>query len=145
MTTDHPLRYALVNELHARPFPALSAPCMAAYIAIKEPVEAQNRDRGADRAHLLALLDRYGSAHPQPDATHFSGPLGRADVKWESHTEFVTYSAFTPGLSARAFDPAEMEVFPADWTDSAPGKRVAAVLIRRGYAEGWLGRDPARP
>ncbi len=130
MTTDHPLRYALVNELHARPFPALSAPCMAAYIAIKEPVEAQNRDRGADRAHLLALLDRYGSAHPQPDATHFSGPLGRADVKWESHTEFVTYSAFTPGLSARAFDPAEMEVFPADWTDSAPGKRVAAVLIR---------------
>ena len=130
MTTDHPLRYALVNELHARPFPALSAPCVAAYIAIKEPVEAQNRDRGADRAHLLALLDRYGSAHPQPDATHFSGPLGRADVKWESHTEFVTYSAFTPGLSARAFDPAEMEVFPADWTEAAPGKRVAAVLIR---------------
>ncbi len=130
MTTDHPLRYALVNELHARPFPALAAPCVAAYIAIKEPVEAQNRDRGADRAHLLALLDRYGSAHPQPDATHFSGALGRADVKWESHTEFVTYSAFTPGLSARAFDPAEMEVFPEDWVEAAPGKRVAAVLIR---------------
>ncbi|MDZ4311926.1 MAG: DUF3422 domain-containing protein [Cypionkella sp.] len=130
MTSDHPLRYALVNELHARPFPALSAPCVAAYIAIKEPVEAQNRDRGADRAHLLALLDRYGSAHPQPDATHFSGPLGRADVKWESHTEFVTYSAFTPGLSARAFDPAEMEVFAEDWLAVAPGKRVAAVLIR---------------
>lgn len=130
MTTDHPLRYALVNELHARPFPALSAPCVAAYIAIKEPAEAQNRDREADRAHLLALLDRYGSAHPQPDATHFSGALGRADVKWESHTEFVTYSAFTPGLSARAFDPAEMEVFPEDWVQVAPGKRVAAVLIR---------------
>jgi uncharacterized membrane-anchored protein len=130
MTTDHPLRYALVNELHARPFPALSAPCVAAYIAIKEPVEAQNRDREADRAHLLALLDRNGSSHPQPDATHFSGSLGRADVKWESHTEFVTYSAFTPVLSARAFDPAEMEVFPEDWVEAAPGKRVAAVLIR---------------
>lgn len=130
MTTDHPLRYALVNELHARPFPALTAPCVAAYVAIKEPMEAQNRDRGADRAHLLALLDRHASAHPQPDATHFSGPLGRADVKWESHTEFVTYSAFTPGLSARAFDPAEMEVFPEDWIEVAPGKRVAAVLIR---------------
>ncbi|OYU40266.1 MAG: hypothetical protein CFE33_06910 [Pseudorhodobacter sp. PARRP1] len=130
MTTDHPLRYALVNELHARPFPALAAPCTAAYLAIKEPLDAQNRDRNADRAHLLALLDRYGSAHPQPDATHFSGPVGRADLKWESHTEFVTYSAFTPGLSARAFDPAEMEVFPADWLERAPGKRAAAVLIR---------------
>ncbi|HRK42915.1 MAG TPA: DUF3422 domain-containing protein [Gemmobacter sp.] len=127
---DHPLRYALVNELHARPFPVLRAPCMAAYIAIKEPVSAHNRDRGADRAHLLALLDRHGSAHPQPGATHFSGPIGRAELKWESHTEFVTYSAFTPGLSARPFDPFEAEVFPADWVAQAPGKRLVSVLIR---------------
>ncbi|MDB5666600.1 DUF3422 family protein [Cypionkella sp.] len=130
MTDDHPLRYALVNELHARPFPALSAPSMAAYIAIKEPIAAHSRDRAADRAHLLALLDRYGSAHPQPEATHFSGFLGRADLKWESHTEFVTYSAFTPGLSARAFDPSEMEVFADAWLADAPGKRLAAVLVR---------------
>jgi len=129
-TPDHPLRYALVNELHARPFPALSVPCVAAYVAIKEPEEAHNRDRDADKAHLLALLDRHGSAHPQPGATHFSGPLGRAELKWESHTEFVTYSAFTPGLSPRPFDPAEAEVFPADWMAHAPGKRLASVLIR---------------
>ncbi|GAB1478305.1 DUF3422 domain-containing protein [Paracoccaceae bacterium] len=127
---DHPLRYALVNELHARPFPALTAPCMAAYVAIKEPQEAQNRDRSADRAHLLAILDRHGSAHPQPGATHFSGPLGRSELKWESHTEFVTYSAFTPGLSARAFDPMEADVFPEDWLATAPGRRLVSLLIR---------------
>lgn len=28
---------------------------------------------------------------------------------------------------------------------AAPLAAVSAVLIRRGYAEGWLGRDPARP
>jgi uncharacterized membrane-anchored protein len=128
--SDHPLRYALVNELHARPFPALSAPSVAAYIAIKEPIDAHNRDRGADVAHLTSLLDRHASPQPQPGATHYSGALGRAEVKWESHTEFVTYSAFTPGLDPRAFDPAEMEVFSEDWLASAPGKRVAAVLIR---------------
>lgn len=127
---DHPLRYALVNELHARPFPALPVPCAAAYVAIKEPGEAHNRDRDADKAHLLALLDRHGSAHPQPGATHFSGALGRADLKWESHTEFVTYSAFTPGLSPRPFDPVEAEVFPADWMARGPGKRLVSVLIR---------------
>jgi uncharacterized membrane-anchored protein len=127
---DHPLRYATVNELHARPFPALSAPCTAVYVAIKEPVEASNRDRGRDRAHLLALLDRHASAHPQPDSTHFSGPIGRSELKWESHTEFVTYSAFTPGVSRRAFDPAEAEVFPEDWLATAPGKRLTSVLIR---------------
>ncbi len=127
---DHPLRYALVNELHARPFPSLAAPCHAVYVAIKEPVAAANRDRAKDRAHLLDLLDRNGSAHPQPDATHFSGAIGRAELKWESHTEFVTYSAFVKGVSDRPFDPVEAEVFPEDWLAEAPGKRVCSVLIR---------------
>lgn len=127
---DHPLRYATVNELHARPFPSLEVPSTAVYVAIKEPVQAQNRDRGKDLAHLLALLDRHGSAHPQPGATHFSGPTGRAELKWESHTEFVTYSAFTKGVSARPFDPAEAEVLPEDWLAAAPGKRLTSVLIR---------------
>ena len=103
---------------------------MAAYIAIKEPVEAANRDRARDRAHLLALLDRNGAPHPQPDATHFASPIGRSELKWESHTEFVTYSAFTPGLSARAFDPIEAEVFPSEWIADAPGKRLTSILIR---------------
>jgi len=127
---DHPQRYATVNELHARPFPALEAPCTAVYVAIKQPVGAANRDRSLDRAHLLALLDRHASAHPQPEATHFSGPIGRSDLKWESHTEFVTYSAFTKGLSRRPFDPADAEVFPGDWLAAAPGKRLTSVLIR---------------
>jgi uncharacterized membrane-anchored protein len=127
---DHPLRYATVNELHARPFPSLEVPSTAVYVAIKEPVQAQNRDRDADLAHLLALLDRNGSAHPQPGATHFQGLIGRADLKWESHTEFVTYTAFTKGTSARPFDPAESEVLPEDWLAAAPGKRLTSVLIR---------------
>lgn len=127
---DHPLRYATVNELHARPFPSLEVPSTAVYVAIKEPVQAQNRDREADLAHLLTLLDRHGSAHPQPGATHFQGAIGRAELKWESHTEFVTYTAFTKGISARPFDPAEAEVLPEDWLAAAPGKRLTSVLIR---------------
>jgi uncharacterized membrane-anchored protein len=119
-----------VNELHARPFPSLEVPSTAVYVAIKEPVQAQNRDRTKDLAHLLALLDRHGSAHPQPGATHFQGPLGRAELKWESHTEFVTYTAFSRGLSKRPFDPADAELLPEDWLATAPGKRLTSVLIR---------------
>ncbi|SEN41438.1 Uncharacterized membrane-anchored protein [Pseudorhodobacter antarcticus] len=127
---DHPLRYDLVNELHARPFPALSVPSHAVYIAIKEPERAVSRDRSKDLAHLLGLLDRHASPHPQPEATHFSGGIGRHNLKWESHTEFVTYSAFGPGVSTRAFDPMEADVFPADWLATAPGSRLVSVLIR---------------
>jgi uncharacterized membrane-anchored protein len=127
---DHPQRYTIVNELHARPFPSLTVPSHAVFLAIKEPVEAVNRDRAIDKAHLLALLDRHGGAHPQPEATHFFGDIGRHELKWESHTEFVTYSAFAKGNSTRAFDPVEAEVFPEDWLTMAPGKRLCSVLIR---------------
>ncbi|MGA1761466.1 MAG: DUF3422 family protein, partial [Paracoccaceae bacterium] len=34
---DHPMRYKLSNELHARPFPSFKAPGTVAYLAIKEP------------------------------------------------------------------------------------------------------------
>ncbi|MGB5871868.1 MAG: DUF3422 domain-containing protein [Albidovulum sp.] len=127
---DHPQRYALMNELHARPFPQLEQPCQAVYVAVKQPQDAHNRDRQADLDHLVALLDRHGSTHPAPQATHYATPLGKVAFKWESHTEFVTYSAFSIGVSARAFDPHGAEVFPADWLAQAPGKRMAAVMVR---------------
>ncbi|NBZ88784.1 DUF3422 family protein [Stagnihabitans tardus] len=127
--TDHPLRYALVNELHARPFPVVQAPATAVFMALMPP-EGAARNKAADLAHLVALLDRHGGSHPQPDANHWSGPIGRSELKWESHTEFVTFSAFTPGVSARPFDPFEAEVFPQDWLADSPGLRATSVLIR---------------
>lgn len=127
---DHPLRYALANELHARPFPVAQAPCTVAFLAIKKSTEAVARDRGEDMAHLINLLDRHGAPHPQPQATHYAGQIGRHWLKWEQHTEFVTYSAISQNVSERAFDPADFEVFPADWLASSPGQRVTSVMMR---------------
>jgi len=127
---DHPLRYELVNELHARPFPSLESPCRAVYLAIKQAGSAEARDRVKDRAHLISLLDRYGADHPKPEATHYSGRIGRYELKWEQHTEFVTYTVFMGGLSDRPFDPADFEVFPSDWLADAPGARLTSALIR---------------
>ncbi|OUD08720.1 hypothetical protein BVC71_12385 [Marivivens niveibacter] len=127
---DHPLRYALANELHARPFPVVEAPGRAAYLALKPAQNAAGRDREADRAHLLALLDRYGVAHPAPDATHYFGQIGRHWLKWESHTEFVTYTIFGQGVADRPYDAATFNMFPEDWLQSAPGSRITSALIR---------------
>jgi uncharacterized membrane-anchored protein len=137
-TADHPLRYALVSELHARPFPTISVPSQAVYLAVKEPQDAANRDRAADHAHLGALLGRHAAPLPPTGITHHACQIGRHALKWESHTEFVTYLAHVPGTSARPFDPAEAEIFPASWVAAAPGKRLAAVSIRIE----WLPEDP---
>ena len=126
---DHELRYALSNELHARPFPSLHAPAHAAYLAIKRPHDAA-RDRSADLAHLIDLLDRHGAPHPAPGATHWFGRVGRHDLKWEAHTEFVTYMLMGTGVAERPFDGTTFSDFPADWLAQAPGVRVTSALIR---------------
>lgn len=128
--TEHPLRYALVNELHARPSPRLEAPCTAVYLAIKEPQDAANRDRARDVEHLAEFCSRNGAPRPDPQAGHYKTSVGRYKLRWESHTEFVTYAAFMRGLPQRPFDPSAGAVFPQDWQARAPGKRVAAVMIQ---------------
>ena len=133
---DHPLRYELANELHARPFPSLDAPCWAAFLAIKQPSNAAARDREADRLHLLSLLDRFGTAHPKPGATHYFGEIGKYWLKWESHTEFVTYTIFGDGVAERPFDAARFDLFPGDWLAEAPGDRITSALIRVEMLEG---------
>ncbi|MEM8656238.1 MAG: DUF3422 domain-containing protein [Pseudomonadota bacterium] len=127
---DHPLRYKLANELHARPFPSMRAPCAAAYVAFKQPEMAANRDRAQDIAHLHALLDRHGAPHPQPGATHYYGQIGRHWLKWEQHTEFVTYTIFSDGVEDRPFDPRAFDPFPQEWLEDAPGQRVTSILVR---------------
>ena len=54
---DLPRRYALANELHARPFPPLEAPARAAYLAavlatqaLVIPLHAVGAARGARRS-----------------------------------------------------------------------------------------------
>ncbi len=127
---DHPLRYALANELHARPFPSASAPCTVVFLAIKKRTAAVARDRDEDMAHLIDLLERHGAQHPKPDATHYAGQIGRHWLKWEQHTEFVTYTTITQNVSDRAFNPADFEVFPQDWLMASPGQRVTSMMMR---------------
>lgn len=130
MIADHPHRFELANELHARPFPSLAAPCHAVFLAVKRREGAASRDRGEDRAHLIALLDRFGAQHPGRAATHFFGRLGRHRLKWECHTEFVTYTLFGDGIARVPFDGTSFSALPADWLAQAPGDRLTSALVR---------------
>ncbi len=127
---DHPDRYSLSNELHARPFPELAAPCRAVFLALKAPKNAADRDKALDFAHLAALLDRYGAPHPAPGASHYFGSLGRSVLKWEMHTEFVTYTLFADQVEPVAFAGELFRHFPPDWVSKAPGRVVASCIVR---------------
>ncbi len=123
---ETPQRYALNNELHARPFPQLTSPSHAVYLAVRKPNETP--DRSAERVHLLTLLDRFGTAHPAPDAVHFSGQIGRHQLKWEMHTEFVTYTVFSDDTTTTPFAKTLFDVFPADWLEGAGEVLTSAIV-----------------
>ena len=127
---DHPLRQATASELHARPFPNISAPARAAFFAYTSSQNDSGRDEAADRAHFLRLLDYYDVAYPADTESHFFGQLGEVWLKWECHTEFVTYTAFVDGLGDRAFDGSEFSIFPADWQAAMPGTILSSTSIR---------------
>lgn len=85
---------------------------------------------------MINLLDRFGAQHPTPGATHYSAEIGKHKLKWESHTEFVTYTIFGEGVAERPFDAATFAVFPEDWLAAPPGTRVTSALIRIEVADG---------
>ncbi|MEL6483155.1 MAG: DUF3422 family protein, partial [Pseudomonadota bacterium] len=132
---NHPRRYELTKELHARPFMPIAVPGRALMVAFKEERNAQERDPAADREHLLNFIERHGGPHPPPGASHHIGDFDRFILKWERHTEFVSYLLVEEGAGEDFFDGSLSEHLPADWLAEAPGKVVAAVEIEIIQAE----------
>ena len=125
---QHLQRHALHNEIHARPPEAMSAPLAISHVVMA--CDAAQRD--ASRAHVAALL---GDHHlPQPDAhsTYIRMDLGAFRIRWEMHTEFVTWTFMRP-LEVAGFgerDPATaIQAVPQKWLQALPGHCLTALHL----------------
>jgi len=120
---DHPQRFALANEIHARPQEAVQPPARASYLA----VSVEPDDRSREHAHVSALCERYGAHPPPADATHFSSDLGAFRVTWERHTEFSSYTFSRPGAGGEPFAETAASAVPVEWLAGIPGRTVVAA------------------
>jgi uncharacterized membrane-anchored protein len=90
--TPHPLRAAILGEVHARPFTPISVPSRILHFAFDTSgILAQT-----DRANLLALCKARGLPAPSPSEKHHRVPFGATVLRWEQHSEFTTYTWETP-------------------------------------------------
>jgi len=133
-TRDHALRMALVNEVHARPFLALSPPERASLLAMT----SGEGGAAADRAHLVSLCERHGAPVPPAGANHHVVQLDAVTLKWERHGEFCTWTFLRPGAFDEPFADMPIAAMPEDWLRSIPGERLVATHVS------VFGRD-ARP
>jgi len=121
---DHPLRFALAGELHARPVHALRGSQRGSHLAMLSSESGYD----ADFAHLIEICRLLGVAHPKP-VKHFSADFGSFLFKWERHGEFCTYTFFRPGAFSHPFENGPLSFVPADWLDSLPGERLVAAHL----------------
>ncbi|HEX7891878.1 MAG TPA: DUF3422 domain-containing protein [Ramlibacter sp.] len=126
--SSHPQRIALHNEIHARPPEAMAAPLALSHVVMAG--DAAERD--ASRAHLASLLRDHHLPLPDAQTTHLRMDVGGFRIRWELHTEFVTWT-FSHAFDADGFgdqepQPAIHEV-PQEWLAALPGQCLAALHL----------------
>ncbi len=99
---DHPLRAAVLGELHARPFTPIETPRRILHFGFLIDATAAQ----AERAALAAFCAGNGVAPPSPTAKHHRCAFGSATLRWENHAEFSTYTWELPAPGAVPFEPA---------------------------------------
>ncbi len=128
MPTAHPQRVLLHNEIHARPPEAMSAPLALSHLVMAG--DAATRE--ASRAHLAALLRDHHLPEPAPGAIHVRMDVGGFRVRWELHTEFVSWTfsrPFDPAGFGEHEPPTAAQAVPHAWLAALPGQCLAALNL----------------
>ena len=76
---EHPRRRDLIDELHARPFAEVSAPCDVVFLACKHPENAVGRDRAGERDRLTDRLSAAGLDPNKVGTNHFLDRVAAGD------------------------------------------------------------------
>ncbi|MDO8448526.1 MAG: DUF3422 domain-containing protein [Rhodoferax sp.] len=125
---QHPQRAALHNEVHARPPQALAAPLAISHVVMA----CDAAQRNASRVHVATLLRDHHLPLPDPQSSHFRMDLGAFHIRWELHTEFVTWT-FMSALSTERLgelEPARaLDAVPQDWFAGLPGQCLSSLHL----------------
>ena len=123
LPNDHPERFALAEEVHARPPEPLPTPARVSYLALRVDPD----ERGAESAHLARLCERFAVAAPAREATQFSARLGGLRVKWERHGEFSSWTLIAAGAERAPFAEPAIALLPEGWLRGVPGLTLTAA------------------
>lgn len=121
---NHPQRFALHNEIHARPPIPLKLPVSASHLALT----LNDEEKKQERQHLATLCQRFGVNPPPSEASHFIARFDTFLFHWEQHGEFSTYCFYVNTVDIKApFASPALSFAPMDWLNKLVGKTVVAT------------------
>lgn len=112
--TPHPLRAAILGELHARPFTPLPVPSRVLHFAF----DTSGARAQTDRANLMAFCTSRGLTPPTTAEKHHRATFGAVILRWEQHSEFTTYTWEMPA------DPGGIPFHPDAASLAAPMQQI---------------------
>lgn len=124
--SPHAEREAVLGELHARPFEAVTSPCRAIRFAFLT-------DAAQMSANAKALA-RYCAMHHLTDlstaAKHRRIALPGATLRWEQHSEFTTYTWLLEDAHPAGSDAPPAAVAAAMTEIGQPGPHLVSIDLR---------------
>lgn len=120
---NHPQRFVLHNEIHARASSILRLPVRASYLALS----LSSEEKKHERSHLRLLCERFGQLPPEADADHFSAQFDAFQMSWEQHGEFSAYTFYAYDDAQDPFSNPAINKVPGDWLSKIGGKLIVAA------------------
>ena len=121
--TPHPLRAAVLGEVHARPFTPVESPRRILHFAFDTASEAAQ----ADRAALADFCVRRQLEPLKLTAKQHRVTLGGTALRWEQHSEFTTYTWELPSEGETPFHPAASTLAAPMVSLPQPGPLLVAL------------------
>ncbi len=125
--TPHPLREHLNNEFHARAPIPLASPMLVSHLAF------QHDDLSAlkERDNVLSLCQTCTCTFLENSPSHLMLDAGTFKMRWESHTEYSSYTFFRPLVVGEPLHPdtTAFDSILSDWFAAIPGKLIVATHI----------------
>jgi uncharacterized membrane-anchored protein len=120
---NHPQRFKLHNEVHARSSVILDLPVTASHLALT----LNNEEKKLDRNHLIELCERFAVTPPKQDVNHFSARYDNFQLRWQQHGEFTSYTFYVNNMQSDPFTEPALKSVPLDWMAQLPGKVIVAA------------------
>ena len=145
MINFHQQHLELHQELHARPYPKISSPCVISHIAYFHDKKNVN----AEYACINELAKNFQVNGIANDTNSYFQEFGSFSLRWENHREFSTLTIISPTPNTVNGNATALDMFPEKWLSKFPGKVVSAtnvmvnLCVENHSIETHLGRKPS--
>ena len=122
---NHPQRYKLHNEAHARQAIKLRTPVQVTHLALI----IDGNQKAQERQHLIELCELFDHPYPNKDADQFSDDFGSFQLRWQQHGEFSTYTFYQHHALSEPFIQSALSSVPEKWLNTLNGQVMVAIHV----------------